>query len=67
MLTLERRIGESLKIYPTEEVPVDMTVAELFSQGPLEIMRKDAHKGKAKIGIKVPLELNILRDEIVKG
>lgn len=61
MLTLERRTGETLLISPSEDLPHDMTVAELFAHGPVEITLKESHKGKAKLGINAPLALTILR------
>lgn len=65
MLVLERRNGESLKIFPSENLPHDMTVEELFSQGPLEIMLSRGYKGKARIGVKAPAELIIRREELL--
>lgn len=65
MLTLERRNGESLLISPSEDLPKDMTVVELFSEGAIEILLKDAQRGKAKIGLRVPRELDVVREELV--
>lgn len=65
MLTLERRNGESLKIFPAGDLPSDMTVEELFSEGPLEITLTNAKKGKAKVSVRAPLKLIVRRDELV--
>lgn len=62
MLTLERRNGESLQIFPAENIDPKMTVASLFENGAIEIVLKDAQRGKAKIGISAPMELSVSRE-----
>jgi sRNA-binding carbon storage regulator CsrA len=60
MLALTRKAGERIYIYP-DDLPLDMTVAELFSGGEItiEIINTRAHQ--VKIGIDVPIGLKIIR------
>jgi len=71
MLALTRKPGESILIYPEDDLPEDMTVAELFKDGPIEIKLVDARIKRgtihSKIGINAPDELIILRDELLKN
>ena len=65
MLTISRRVNESLFIYPDETLPAGMTVEELFESGPIEITIHDAHCNQVKIGIQAPVELLVLREELI--
>ena len=60
MLILSRRSGESIVIQPSEDLPADMTVGELFADGDIEIT---VLKGMAKLGIDAPRALDVDRDE----
>lgn len=68
MLELSRTQGQSILLFPSAEVPDDMTVKELFAAGPVEIKVVSARKGqgvlRSKIGIEAPKALTILRDEL---
>jgi sRNA-binding carbon storage regulator CsrA len=64
MLVLMRREQESLLIYPEDNIPEDMTVAELFANGPLEVKVTSTNDFQCKLGIKAPSELAIVRNEI---
>lgn len=64
MLSLTRKAGESILIYPGD-IPEGMTVAELFEDGPIEIMVVQTRPNQCKIGIDAPRELKIVRDEIM--
>ncbi len=62
MLVVTRKEGESILIYPND-IPEGMTVAELFSDGPIRVELKKAHNVQCKLGIDAPKELTIIRDE----
>lgn len=66
MLVLTRRTGEGIEIYPSGDIRPDMTVAELFRDGPLEIHINRINPGQVRISIKAPRELAILRAELEK-
>ena len=64
MLTFNRSINESLIIQPYEDTPLDMTVGELFANGPIIISTTGS-----KLGIRVdaPNELLIIENEKLEG
>ncbi len=64
MLVLTRRAGESIQIYPSENINPDMTVAELFRDGPFEFHIRKINPGQVRISIQAPRELTILRNEL---
>lgn len=64
MLILTRTMGQSILIYPVHDLPEDLTVAQLFANGPIEIIVDETRKHQVKIGIKAPDELKILRTEL---
>lgn len=66
MLVLTRTNGQSIFVSPSVNIPHDMTVAELFANGPIEIGLRDAKIGQAKITICAPNMLIILREEILE-
>jgi len=66
MLSISRKENESLFIQLAKDVDPDMTVAELFKDGPIEIYVHDIRKTQIKIGIQAPQELNIIREEAIK-
>jgi len=63
MLVLTRSARQSFYIYP-EDVPQDMTVAELFAEGPIEVSVAEVRGRQVKIGINAPPELTVLRNEL---
>jgi len=65
MLILTRTEGESILIYPQDDIPEGMTVAELFADGAIEIVVDETRKHQVKIGVKAPDELKILRSELL--
>lgn len=67
MLVLSRRCGESLLIFPDEGVASELTVAELFAGGPLEITIVKFNGRQARIAIDAPAELMVLRSELQVG
>lgn len=66
MLVLTRQEGETILIYPEEGVDPDMTVGELFANGPIPIGIADIQGKSIKIAIDAPLALEILRSELVE-
>ena len=64
MLVLERRSGESILIYPSDQLDPDMTVGELFRHHPIRVSIKSRDKGAFKIAISAPDEMKILREEL---
>jgi len=63
MLVLTRRIGEQLFIYPSDDEPPEMTVAELFAGGQIAIEVLEVKGMQVRIGIDAPKQLTILRDD----
>ncbi len=66
MLTLSRQEGESLFIDLEDSVDPNMTVGELFADGPIEILVSTIKRGSVKIGIDAPKELNVARNELIE-
>lgn len=67
MLVLERKSGESILIYPNESIHPDMTVAELFSNGPIRVSVKAKGDSSVKLAIDAPMSMKILRHELING
>ena len=63
MLVLKRNMGQSLIITPLIDASPDMTVKDLFSNGPIVITVEDQ---SVQIGIEAPGELLIVRDELLE-
>ena len=63
MLSLTRKEGELIYIYP-DDLPPDMTVAELFADGQITIEIKGTRANQVKIGIDAPTNLKIIRGEM---
>lgn len=64
MLVLTRKLGESIRITLSDDISPEMTVAELFSSGQIEIHYIEYNDTQIKVGISAPLELKILRSEL---
>lgn len=66
MLNLTRTAGQSILIYP-DDIPADMTVAELFADGPIVIKAKwfsdSGHQ--VALGVRAPGGLKVMRDELI--
>ena len=65
MLILSRQVGEIIYIYP-DDLPPEMTVAELFADGQIAIEVTGVEGDQVKIGIDAPQALAILRDDAKK-
>ena len=64
MLVLERKSGESVIIYPNENIQPEMTVGELFSNGPIRVAVKCRDQAAVKLAIDAPYNMKILRMEL---
>ncbi len=65
MLTLTRREGEELLLEPDADIDPNMTVAELFEDGPISIFVEEFVSNKVKLSIDAPDGIEILRGELV--
>jgi len=63
LLVLTRRINESIVIFP-KDIPENMTVAELFARGNIEIEVLGVQGGQIRLGFGAPKELAIFRTEL---
>ncbi len=64
MLTISRRVGEYLTIDPSDALPPEMTIGELFAGGPVVIAVVRGGGGQVRLGIEAPRELKVLRSEL---
>jgi sRNA-binding carbon storage regulator CsrA len=64
MLVLSRRADESIVIQPAEGVDANMTMAELFANGPIQITLLGTGR-RVKMGIEAPEQLAIRRKDVV--
>lgn len=64
MLVLTRRVGEALLLLPSDDLDPDMTVAELFRDGPVVVRVEEVRRSQAAIGIEAPKEFLVLREEL---
>jgi sRNA-binding carbon storage regulator CsrA len=65
MLVLSRRADESIVIQPAEGVDANMTVAQLFAGGPIQITLLGGTGRRVKMGIEAPAHLSIRRKDSV--
>lgn len=65
MLVLTRRVGESVFIFPSDELPMDTPISALFADGPIQLTLTRINGNQARIGIVAPQELTIAREEVV--
>ncbi len=61
MLIVSRRDAESILIRPGDDIDPKMTLADLFSNGPIEITIFSASNKRVKMGVQAPEELSIWR------
>jgi len=66
MLFLTRRPGESFQISLSENVDPNMTVAELFADGPIQIAILGVKGNQVRVGTEASDRLTILREELVE-
>lgn len=65
MLVFTRRIGESFVLYPSPELDTNMTVAELFAAGPIEISVVEMRPHQIRVGVDAPPEMLVFRSELL--
>jgi len=61
MLIVSRRDAESILIRPGSDIDMSMTLADLFSSGPIEITIFSSSDSRVKMGVQAPGELSIWR------
>ncbi len=61
MLIVSRRDAESIVIRPGDNIDPNMTLADLFSGGPIEITIFSAGNSRVKMGVQAPQQLSIWR------
>lgn len=67
MLILSRKVDQEIYIYPGDGLDPNMTVAELFSQGPIRVKLVEVrHSRDARLGIAAPDSLCVLRAELAR-
>ena len=64
MLVLTRRVGESVYIFPSDEISPDTPVSVLFENGPIQLTLTRVNGNQARIGIVAPQDLTIARQEV---
>jgi sRNA-binding carbon storage regulator CsrA len=64
MLVLSRRADESIVIQPADGVDGNMTMAELFANGPIQITLLGGTGRRIKMGIDAPEQLAIRRKDV---
>jgi sRNA-binding carbon storage regulator CsrA len=64
MLVLSRRADESIVIQPADGVDGNMTMAELFANGPIQITLLGGTGRRIKMGIEAPEQLAIRRKDV---
>ncbi|HUO80435.1 MAG TPA: carbon storage regulator [Steroidobacteraceae bacterium] len=63
MLVLSRRADESIVIQPADGADSNMTLAELFANGPIQITLLGGTGKRVKMGINAPAQLAIRRKD----
>jgi len=61
MLIVSRKDTESIEIRPTDDIDPQMTLADLFKAGPIEITIFSSGKNRVKMGVRAPDVLCIWR------
>ena len=61
MLIVSRRDAESIEIRPGDDIDPSMTLADLFSAGPIEITIFCSGGNRVKMGVQAPHQLSIWR------
>jgi len=65
MLSLQRKLEESIHIFPSDDLDPNMTVAELFKDGSIIVKVIDIENGKVRLGFNAPDCLDIAREELL--
>ena len=64
MLVMSRRADESIIIQPADGVDANITLAQLFANGPIEITLLGGTGRRVKMGIEAPEQLAIRRKDV---
>lgn len=64
MLVLTRRVGETVFLFPSDELDPNTPISELFKNGPVEITLTRVNGNQARLGIVAPREFTIAREEV---
>ena len=65
MLTLTRKNQESIVIQPDKDVDPNMTIGELFANGPIKLVVHRIKTGSAAVSISAPDQLKVVRSELL--
>jgi len=65
MLIVSRKDAESIEIRPDDGIDPNITLADLFSNGPIEITIFSSNGNRVKMGVQAPAELCIWRKKAV--
>ncbi len=63
MLIVSRRDSESIEIRPGDDIDPQMTLADLFRNGPIEITVFSPGGSRVKMGVQAPEQLCIWRKD----
>jgi len=63
MLIVSRQDTESILIRPGDDIDPQMTLADLFANGPIEITIFSPDKHRVKMGVQAPRQLSIWRKD----
>ena len=63
MLIVSRRDSESIEIRPGDDIDPDMTLADLFRNGPIQITVFSPSGSRVKMGVQAPAQLCIWRKD----
>ncbi len=66
MLTITRKVDQSIIISPNKSLDPRMTVSELFGQSKIEVHFNKIRHGVASVSIQAPRELDLIRDELLE-
>ena len=64
MLVLTRRVGESVFIFPSDQLSPDTPISAIFGDGPIQLTLTRINGNQARIGIVAPATLTIAREEV---
>jgi len=65
MLAFTRKPGEYILLYPSHGLDPNMTVAELFNDGPVEVIFSELEDGNIRVAVDAPEQLVVVRNEIL--
>ena len=63
MLIVSRKDSQSIEIRPGDGIDPQMTLADLFASGPIEITIFSSNSNRVKMGVQAPEQLCIWRKD----